>query len=257
MDQRRGVVVVADLNTLAPIVAGGMLMSLITLVGGVTALLTPRLQQRLLLPLIALAAGSLLGGALFHMLPQGLTSVPPKQAGLVLAAGFISFLALEQGLQWHHSHRPRSHAVQPVAWLVLLGDGLHNIVGGLGIACTFLINPAAGIAAWLAAAAHELPQELGDYGVLVHSGCAPMQALRWNFISGLSFPLGAVLAWLWAGSLPLAGLVLFAAGNFLYITASDLVPEIKAPAHARAGAESLLWFISGLVVLWLLAWPEG
>jgi zinc and cadmium transporter len=251
------VVVVAGLSTLAPIVAGGLLMSLITLVGGLTALLTPRLQQRLLLPLIALAAGSLLGGSLFHMLPQGLEGVTPRRAGVLLAAGFTSFLALEQLLHWHHSHRPQRAMVQPLALLVLLGDGLHNLVGGLGIASTYLIDPAAGVAAWLAAAAHELPQELGDYGVLVHSGLRPAQALRWNFISGLSFPLGALIAWCWAGSLPLAALVLFAAGNFLYITASDLVPEIKAPAQARGAARSLVWFIIGLLLLWLLAVREA
>lgn len=248
---------VAGLNTLVPIVAGGVLMSLITLVGGVTALLTPRQQQRLLLPLIALAAGSLLGGALFHMLPQGLDTVPPRRAGLLLTAGFTCFLALEQLFHWHHSHRPQRPTVQPLALLVLLGDGLHNFVGGLGIASTYLINPAAGMAAWLAAAAHELPQELGDYGVLVHSGFRPAQALRWNFIAGLTFPLGALLAWWWAGSLPLGALVLFAAGNFLYITASDLVPEIKAPAHAREAAMSMVWFSIGLLLLWLLAVREA
>ncbi len=231
-------------------------MNLITLVGGITVLLTPRLQQRLLLSLIALAAGSLLGGALFHMLPQGLSEVPPRRAGLLLAAGFSSFLALEQMLQWHHSHRLQTNALQPVALLVLLGDGLHNFVCGLGIASTYLINPAAGVAAWLAAAAHELPQELGDYGVLVHSGWRPGQALRWNFISGLTFPLGGLLAWRLAGALPLGGLVLFAAGNFLYITASDLVPEIKAPGHARAAAQSFAWFAAGLLLLWLLALRE-
>jgi zinc and cadmium transporter len=244
------------MRSLLVITAGGLLMNLITLVGGVTVLLSPLRQQRLLLPLIALAAGSLLGGALFHMLPQGLSAVPPRQAGLLLAAGFTTFLALEQLLQWHQSHRPSNDAVQPVALLVLLGDGLHNFVGGLGIASTYLINPAAGVAAWLAAAAHELPQELGDYGVLVHSGWRPGQALRWNFVSGLSFPLGGLLAWAFAGALPLGALVLFAAGNFLYITASDLVPEIKAPGHASAAAQSLAWFAAGLLLLWLLALRE-
>lgn len=247
---------VAGLNALLIIAAGGLLMNLITLVGGLTVFLSPRRQERLLLPLIALAAGSLLGGALFHMLPQGLVALTPLAAGSCLAAGFSLFLGLEQWLRWHHSHHPRVNTVQPVALLVLLGDALHNFVGGLGIASTFLINPAAGAAAWLAAAAHELPQELGDYGVLVHSGWRPADALRWNFISGLTFPLGGLLAWLLAGSLPLPALVAFAAGNFLYIAASDLVPEIKAQTTAREAAQSVGWFAAGLLLLWLLAMAE-
>ena len=247
---------VAGVTSLLVIVAGGLLMNLITLVGGLTAVLTPRLQQRLMVPLVALAAGSLLGGALFHMLPQGLSAVPPHRAGLLLAVGFSSFLTLEQMLQWHYRRHQQANAVQPVALLVLLGDGLHNFVCGLGIASAYLINPAAGVASWLAAAAHELPQELGDYGVLVHSGWRPCQALRWNFIAGLTFPLGGLLAWRLAGALPLGELVLLAAGNFLYISASDLVPVLKAPVHAAAATQSLTWFIAGLLLLWLLALPE-
>lgn len=248
---------VAGLNALVIIAAGGLLMNLITLVGGLTMVLSPQRQERLLLPLIALAAGSLLGGALFHMLPQGLVALSPLAAGSALAAGFSVFLALEQLLHWHHSHRRQPSAVKPVVLLVLLGDALHNFVGGLGIASTFLINPAAGAAAWLAAAAHELPQELGDFGVLVHSGWRPAVALRWNAIAGLSFPLGGLLAWLLAGSLPLPVLVVFAAGNFLYIAASDLVPEIKGQATASRSAQYLAWFAAGLLVLWLLAVAES
>lgn len=249
-------VVVAGLRALLHITAGGLLMTLFTLVGGLTVFLSSRRQQQLLLPLIALAAGSLLGGALFHMLPQGIAALPPHRVGGYLAAGFTVFLGLEQLLRWHHGHRQQASAVQPVALLVLLGDALHNFVGGLGIASTYLINPAAGVAAWLAAAAHELPQELGDYGVLVHSGWRPAQALRWNFIAGLSFPIGGLLAWLLAGSLPLPALVLFAAGNFLYIAASDLVPEIKTQATASQSAQTLGWFAAGLLLLWLLAVAE-
>lgn len=247
---------VAGLSALGAIAAGGVLMTLLTQVGGFTVLLSARRQQQLLLPLIALAAGSLLGGALFHMLPQGMAALPPHLVGGYLAAGFTAFLALEQMLRWHHGHRQQPSDGTPVALLVLIGDALHNFVGGVGIASTYLINPAAGIAAWLAAAAHELPQELGDYGILVHSGWRPAVALRWNFISGLTFPIGGLLAWLLAGSLPLPALVLFAAGNFLYIAASDLVPEIKNQATAHQAAQTLGWFAAGLLLLWLLAVAE-
>lgn len=251
----------ADLNSLGWILAGGLLMSLVAMVGALTLLLPPRTLQRLLIPLVSLAAGSLLGGALFHMLPEGMGAMGVRRGSLFVAAGFSAFLAMELLLQWHHSHRTPAvdgsgspgAARQPLAILILLGDALHNFIGGLGIASTFLLNPAAGVAAWVAALAHELPQELGDFGILLHSGWTPRSALRWNFISALTFPLGAVLAWLLSRSLSVAGLVLFAGGNFLYIAASDLVPEIKGSRGIRSAMVSFGWFSAGLLLMLALA----
>jgi zinc and cadmium transporter len=260
--------VVAELSSLGWIVAGGLLMSLVAMVGAVTLLLPVRQLQRLLMPLVSLAAGSLLGGALFHMLPAGMAAMEPQRGSLYIAAGFSTFLALELFLQWHHSHRNQSgdhHSLsgefpgsptrtrQPLGILILLGDALHNFIGGLGIASTFVMNPGAGVAAWVAALAHEIPQELGDFGILLHSGWTPRAALRWNFISAVTFPLGAVLAWLMAQSWSVAGLVLFASGNFLYIAASDLVPEIKTSTSIRSALVSFGWFSAGLLLMLTLA----
>lgn len=230
-------------------------MSLVALVGGLTVLLPAKQLDQLLIPLISLAAGSLLGGALFHMLPEGMEAIGHRNGGLYVAAGFTVFLALEQFLQWHHSHRSSQRSSHPMAVLILLGDGLHNFIGGLGIASTFLMNPAAGMAAWYAAVAHEIPQELGDFAILMHSGWRIQSALRWNFLSALTFPLGAVLAWLISQRLPVSGLVLFASGNFLYIAASDLVPEIKASTNLRAAGLSFGWFSAGLALMYAMAHP--
>ncbi|GDX72190.1 hypothetical protein LBMAG39_06230 [Cyanobium sp.] len=249
------------MSPLAALLLGSAGMSLIALVGGLTVLLPRRWLQALLLPLVALAAGSLLGGALFHMLPEGFAVLEPRQAGAWIAAGFTLFLALEQLLHWHHSHhqglRGAAPGAEPVAALILLGDGLHNLTCGLGVASTYLIHPAAGVATWLAAAAHEIPQELGDFGVLVHSGWRPRQALFWNGVSALTFPLGALLAWGLRGSNLLAPLVLFAAGNFLYIAASDLVPEIKARLAPQEALVGFAWFAAGLLLLAGLARDAG
>ena len=241
------------MSTLAWILLGGVLMSLIALVGGLTTVLSPRTLRRLLMPMVSLAAGTLLGGALFHMLPEGLVHLDPLHGGIWIAAGFTSFLALEQFLHWHHSHTDAADGVEPVTVLILLGDGLHNFIGGLGIASTFLLDPTAGMVAWLAGAAHEVPQELGDFGVLVHSGWSRRRALAWNLLSALTFPLGAVLAYGLSRSFDVAGLVLFGAGNFLYIAASDLVPEIKArPGPAGAGL-NFAWFAAGMGFMLALA----
>ncbi|MFO0104050.1 MAG: ZIP family metal transporter [Cyanobium sp.] len=243
---------VAELSSLAWILAGGLLMSLVAMVGGLTLLLAPRTLQRLLMPLLSLAAGSLLGGALFHMLPEGMGAIGARAGSAYVAAGFSAFLALELFLQWHHSHRTSAGSGEPLAILILLGDALHNFICGLGIASTFVLNPAAGVAAWCAALAHELPQELGDFAILLHSGWSAGAALRWNLISALTFPLGGVLAWLLAQSLSVAGLALFAGGNFLYIAASDLVPEIKTSTSLRSGALRFGWFSAGLLLMLLL-----
>ena len=247
------------MTELASIVLGSALMCCVALIGVFAFLLSPRRLQQVLIPLVSLAAGSLMGGALFHMIPEGSLAMEPRQVGLWLALGFTVFFALEIFLHWHHSHRLSSRfqgsapSSEPMVLLILVGDGLHNFIGGLGIASTFLIDPSAGVAAWVAAVAHEIPQELGDFGVLVHSGWSRRRALAWNFASALTFPLGAFLAWRFRQLLPLPQLVLFAAGNFFYIAASDLVPEIKRQSTLPQALASFGWFIAGLFVLWILA----
>lgn len=229
-------------------------MSAIALVGSVTTLLQLATLERLLLPFVSLAAGTLLGGAFFHMIPEGTAALSPLSAGAWLAGGFVTFLGLELFLHWHHSHRTQAEAREPVTYLILIGDAVHNFLGGLGIASTFLINPSAGIIAWAAAVVHEIPQELGDFGILVRGGFPRRSALFWNFISALTFPLGAILAYLAAQQFEVSGLVLFGAGNFIYIAASDLVPEIKSCSSFRPAAGYFALFVSGLALTLILAY---
>ena len=234
-----------------------MLMSAIALVGGVTIFLRPETLDRLLLPFVSLAAGTLLGGALFHMIPEGTAALGTLDAGIWLAGGFATFLALEQFLHWHQSHSAGAEVRQPVTYLILIGDAVHNFLGGLSIASTFLINPTAGIVAWFAAAAHEVPQELGDFGILVHGGFPRRKALYYNLASALTFPVGAVLAYLVSQRLEVSGLVLFGAGNFIYIAASDLVPEIKSHQKLREAAMHFGLFVLGLAVTLFLVYATG
>lgn len=165
-----------------------------------------------------------------------------------LVAGFSTFLGLEQFLHWHQSHNAPAAGRQPVTYLILIGDAIHNFIGGLGIASTFMVNPQAGVIAWVAAAAHEIPQELGDFGILVHGGFSRRRALAWNVVSALTFPLGAVLAYYAAQSCEVAGLVLFGAGNFVYVAASDLVPEIKSNKSLARAATHFVLFMLGLAL---------
>ncbi len=236
------------------IILGGFLMSAIAMVGGVATLFRPATFEKLLLPLVALAAGTLLGGAFFHMVPEGSEALGVLSAAVWLMGGFVTFLGLEQFLHWHHSHQNDATCRKPVTYLILIGDAIHNFLGGLGIASTFLLDAKTGIIAWFAAAAHEVPQELGDFGILVHGGWPRRQALIWNFISGLTFPLGALLAYLVSQHLRVSGLVLFAAGSFIYIAASDLIPEIKGHGKLRGALLHFCCLVAGLLLMLMLAY---
>jgi len=238
------------LNTLAWIIAAGVVMSAIAMVGSVTLVLKPATLDRLLLPLVAFAAGSLVGGAFFHMIPAAVVEIGDMlNVGILVVAGFTVFFLLEQLLHWHHCHRSSSDCKQPLTYLILIGDGLHNFLGGLAIAGTFLIDIRLGITSWLAAAAHEVPQELGDFGVLVHGGWSRRRALIFNVLSGLTFLLGGLVTYALSFQMDVSWLIPFAAGNFLYIGASDLVPEVNKHHDLKANAVHLLAFVLGLALL--------
>jgi len=239
------------METLWWIIGSGLMMSLIALVGAVTLLFRKETFERLILPLVALAAGSLIGGALFHLIPAALESrfLSPLMGMGWLAAGFITFFALEQFLHHHHCHRPSAACKKPLGYLILIGDGLHNLLGGLAVGGTFLVDIRLGLATWLAAAAHEIPQELGDFAALVHGGMSKQKALFFNFISALMFPLGAIVAYAVSFQINTDFLIAYAAGNFLYIGASDLVPEVN---KARTATENIVHFFSFLAGLTIL-----
>jgi len=232
---------------------GGVLMSAISLVGSVTLLLKEATLNRVIMPLVSFAAGSLLGGAFFHMLPAALEQAPADATVFLWTLiGFTLFFALEQFLHWHHCHRASSDCKEPLTYLILLGDGMHNFLGGLGVAGVFLIDFRLGLAAWLAAAAHEVPQELGDFGVLIHGGWEKGRALLLNLISGLTFLLGAMLAYAASSRIDVGFLVPFAAGTFIYIAASDLVPEVNKHRNVGANVIHFASFVAGIALLWAI-----
>ncbi len=238
------------MSTLAWIVTAGLAMSALALVGAVTLVLPERTLDRMLLPLVGLAAGSLLGGAFFHMLPEAIEALGNDlTVYLWLVAGFLVFFVLEQFLHWHHCHRTRHDHHRPLGHLILLADGLHNFIGGLAVGGAFVVDIRVGIVTWLAAAAHEIPQELGDFGVLVHSGWRRTSALAWNLASALTFLVGALLAYALADQIDVAYLLPFAAGNFIYIAAADLLPELASQTSTRDKVETTAAFGFGLGIL--------
>ena len=160
-----------DLEILLWIVGSGLLMSAIAIIGSVIFFFLETTKEKILLPLVAFSAGALLGGAFFHMIPASLEKAKESVFVFIwVIIGFTVFFTLEQFLHWHHCRKATADCKKPLTYLILIGDGLHNFIGGLAIAGTFLVDVRLGITAWFAAAAHELPQELGDMGVLLYGG---------------------------------------------------------------------------------------
>jgi zinc and cadmium transporter len=241
-------------SVLTWIILGGVLMIGIAMIGSLTLLMTPTALARLLLPLVAWAAGSLIGGAFFHMIPAVLKAMESSlDVSIAVVAGFLAFFMLEQLLHWHHCHRAQADGKRPLTYLVLIGDGLHNFLGGAAIAGTFLIDIRLGITAWLAAAAHEVPQELGDLGVLVYGGWSRSRALLLNALSATTFLIGGLLTYWLSFRISVGWLIPFAAGNFIYIAASDLIPEVNKHRSVRLSLVHLLAFIMGLGLMWMAA----
>lgn len=232
------------------IIGSSILMCILALVGAVTLSLNDKALHKLLLPLVALSAGSLIGGAFFHMIPESVEKVGADlPVYICVVLGFTFFLLLEQLLHWHHCHRDDTACKKPQTYLILVGDAIHNFIGGIAVAGTFLIDIRLGISTWLAAAAHEVPQEIGDFGVLVHGGWSKKKALLLNFLSASTFLLGGLLTYLLSFSSWIYYLIPFAAGNFIYIGASDLIPEVNKHRKFSNSILHFICFCTGVLIL--------
>jgi len=218
--------------------------------------LSERNRERLILPLVAFSAGSLLGGALLHMIPESVErSAGAHSTYLWVLAGFTTFFALEQFLHWQHWHHDATDRKSPLSHLMVAGDSLHNLLGGVAVAGAFLVDIPLGITTWVVAAAHEVPQELGKYGVLLHGGWSRKHALLVSFASSLTFMVGSVLTYAASATIDVAFLVPFAAGNFLYIAASDLVPEVNKHHSIRINLLHFFSFVAGIALLLAIKEP--
>jgi zinc and cadmium transporter len=241
------------MGALGWIITTGLMMSIIALVGSITLILKKKTLKKIQVPLVAFAAGSLIGGAFLHMIPVGLAEYQNEDLFFIwILLGFGLFFILEQFLHWRHCQLDRKDSTKPLTYLILIGDGLHNFIGGLAIGGTFLIDTHLGIMAWLVAAAHEIPQELGDFAVLVHGGWDKSSALIFNVFSGLTFLVGGVIAFFVSHQINVSFLIPFAAGNFVYIGASGLVPEVNKHESLRWNLIHLLAFTFGIFIMWLI-----
>ena len=241
------------MNTLAVITAANLLVSLGSLAGIMTLTMSRQKLNRILLVLVALSAGSMMGGAFFHLLPEAAKSLEIDQVYLIVFAAFTLFFVIEKLLYWRHCHDGHCR-VHSFGYLNLLGDSLHNFIDGLIIAGAFLTDFNLGVATVLAVSLHEIPQEVGDFGVLVYSGWGRTKALIVNLLVGLTAVLGGAVGFVLAGRIDnfTAMLLPFAAGGFIYIAASDLMPEIRKETSLKKSLASFGVFLAGVALIYLV-----
>jgi len=229
------------------------MVSLVSLVGVFFVAVSNKKLQNVLLFLVSFAAGALLGDAFIHLLPEAVAENGfSLSVSLAILTGLLLFFVLEKFISWRHCHIPTSRVhPHPLAFMNLIGDGVHNFIDGAVIAGSFLSGDSLGIATTLAVIFHEIPQEIGDFGVLLYSGLSRKKALFFNFASALTSVFGAVLILLiGSGFLSLSkSIIPFTAGGFIYIAGSDLIPELHKETRPSRSAVQMLGLILGVAIM--------
>ncbi len=237
------------MGTLFYILLFSFIGSVVSLVGGVLLLFREKLALKISHYLSSFAAGTLLGTAFFDLLPEAADQAKGEAVFQWTLAGLLIFFLLERFIHHHHDS-PKEDAVVP---LIVIGDSIHNFIDGVAMAATFLVSIPLGIVTSLAVAAHEIPQEIGDFGLMLHKGVARKRVLLINFLSALAAMAGAILTYLEKDRIEglLPAVLGLTAGFFIYIAASNLIPEI----HNRENQQMAFWetvvLLLGVLVIFI------
>jgi zinc and cadmium transporter len=238
------------MSTLILILVSTFLVSTISIIGILFLVLRKKLLDKILLMLVSFASGSLLGGAFLHLIPEALSPYD-EIVFIVILAGILVFFLLEKSL-WKHCHE-KECPVHPFAYLNLFGDGLHNFIDGMIIAASFLVSIPLGTATTIAVISHEVPQEIGDFGILVYGGISKNKALVYNFLTAITAIAGATFTYAFYEFIPkMAYLLAFAAGSFIYIATTDLIPEMRKERKLTVSFAQFILLLAGIILMWLL-----
>ncbi len=236
-------------NGLIATIVATVLDSLIGLVGIFSLYVSEEKLEEIVQWLVAFAAGAMLAGALVHMIPKAMMALQYKWTGEVAILGFLTFFVLERFLHWHHCHETGPCEVHPVTTLTIVGDSLHNFIDGLVIAAAFLTDAVTGWITTLLIIAHEVPQELGNFSVLLFGGYKKEKAILWTFFSQATCILGGILGWFFTPEWLKAPIIAFAAGGFLYIAAADLIPELHKEKNRKKMRQATAWLLLGILFM--------
>ena len=232
-----------------------VIVSLISFVGILTLTIKQKNLNKFLIYFVSFAAGALFGNAFIHLIPEAIEKVGLViQVPVYILLGITFSFIAEKIIQWRHCHGDQK--CHPFAYMNLLGDGVHNFIDGLIIASSYLVSIPIGLANTLAVIFHEIPQEVGDFGVLLHGGFTKSKALLLNFLSALTAVVGAVIALLLNNLIPNMTnfLIPFAAGTFVYIAGSDLIPELHKELSLKKSFIQLILFVLGIFVMYSLTY---
>jgi len=245
------------MNILLNIIISTFSISLIAFIGALILFLKEELLDKILLILVAFSAGALLGGAFLHLIPEAIERAEPNQIFtlfMYLILGFCTFFVLENFINWHHHHAREHPEIMPFSYLVLISDALHNFIDGLIIAASFVVAFPLGVVTALAVALHEIPQEIGDFGILIYGGFKKTKALFLNFLSAITVVLGGIVGFFLSEEIgkSIVFLLPFAAGNFIYIASIDLIPELRRQTNFKKSIVYLLVFLLGITLMLLI-----
>jgi len=241
------------MTTLLWVSLASLATGLLSLVGGLALLYRQRLSTQVLRYLVSFAAGAMLAAAFLDVLPEALRIGEGKPVLWFVLAGMILFFITEKFLLWHHhSHEHSPEEVKPTGPLIIMGDTLHNFLDGITITITFLASLPLGIITTIAIICHEIPQEIGDFAVLLDAGYAKRRVLIYNLLSSLATLVGAWGALLLARQLTAINpeLLGVAAGSFIYIAAADLIPEIHRESDTKRMSYQVLALLIGVLTIW-------
>jgi len=228
-----------------------IIVSAISLIGIFSLLLKENLLDEILFLLIGFSAGGLIGGAFLHLLPETIEKTQNSIIFIYLILGFIFFFILERYLYWRHCHKEGGCDIHAFSYLNLIGDGIHNLTDGLVIGSSFMLSVHFGIITTLVIILHEIPQEIGDFGVLVYGGFSKAKALFYNYISSLTCILGTVIGYILSAKVSSFSIFLlpFTAGGFIYVAACDLIPELHKEPNLKKSTFSLFAFLAGILFI--------
>lgn len=232
-------------------------ISLIAIIGIFALFIKDELLNKVLFGLVGLSAGAMMGGAFLHLIPEAIEEIEGVAPFLYVILGFVIFFTVEKILHWRHCHKGKC-PIHTFGYLNIVGDGIHNFIDGLILAASFSVDIKLGIITTFAIALHEIPQEMGDFGVLVYAGFKKFKALVLNYISASTVILGAVIGY-FLGETPefIHLLIPFAAGGFIYIASVDLLPELKKEGRLSKFIPSFIIFLLGVGLMFLLKiWAE-
>lgn len=235
------------------VIGAAFVISLIAIIGIFSLFIKEKLLNKVIFLLVSFSAGAMMGGAFLHLIPEAVELLPNLLPFLIILVGFFIFFLIERIMHWRHCHLGHECDIHSFGYLNVCGDGIHNFIDGLILAASFAINTELGFITALAIALHEIPQEMGDFGVLIYAGFNKTKALILNYLSASTIIFGAIIGYL-LGNINsfIIYLLPFAAGGFIYIATTDLIPEIKKETQPRKSAIYLLVFLCGLSLMYAL-----